>query len=203
MSHYSVGPSRGLIIWSIFVVLFIIGPLIMIAMVSFTPHDYISFSQQGLSLRWYRAILARPEFIYPALNSLYLAIAATAAALILGLPAAFVLARYTFRGRLVILGIFMSPLLIPHIFSALAILTTFSSWRWTDQPSRLFVAHTILVLPYVIRTLSASLLAFNIERELAAQSLGASRLRVFFSIILPDIKPAILAALIFSFIIIF
>lgn len=196
-------PSLLLILWALLVVIFILGPFVMVLLVSLTPLDYISLPQDGLSLRWYGALLERPAFLQAALNSLLLALASSLLALVLGLPAAMALARRQFPGRQLILGALMSPLFVPLILSALAILSTYSTWGWSDPVLRIFLAHTAIILPYVLRTLSASLLAFDPRQELAARNLGAGPLQTFVLITLPQIAPGLFAATLFAFIISF
>lgn len=203
MSTLQPGPSRALVIWAWAVTAFILGPLLLVLLVSLTPLDYISFPRHTLSLRWYQQVLQRPELLGAALNSLWLALGSMAAAIVLGLPAALSLVRYRFAGREVATGVLMSPLFLPLILSALAILAVYSTWGWANQPSRLFVAHVALTLPYVIRTLMASLAAFDARQELAARNLGASRWQAFIWVTLPQLKPGLFAAAVFAFIVSF
>ncbi len=196
-------PSRLLVLWTALVTLFILGPLVMVLLVSLTPRDYVSLPEGGPSLRWYAAMLARPEFVDAALNSLWLALAAAGSALALGLAAALGIAGRDFAGRGLLLGVLMSPLFVPLILSALAILAVFSSWGWTHQPSRLFVAHTALTLPYVVRTLVASLAALDRRQLLAARNLGAGPWRCFLRVTLPQLGPGLFAAGLFAFIVSF
>lgn len=195
--------SPVLVLWALGVTLFTLGPLILVMLVSLTPLDYISFPSQGFSLRWYRELLHRPELLTAASNSLWLAMGATVAALGLGIPASLALARHRFWGREAAVGVLMSPLFLPLILSALAILAVYSSWGWAHQPSRILVAHIALTLPYVIRTLMASLAAFDPRQELAARNLGATRWQAFVHVVLPQLKPGLLAAAVFAFIVSF
>jgi len=193
----------GLMVWTGLVTLFIIGPLLCVALVSLTPLDYVSFPQHSVSLRWYRAILDKPELLAAAFNSLVLALSATVGALALGLPAAMAMARQAYPGKQLIIGVLMSPLFLPHILSALAILSAYSAWGWSHQPSRILAAHIALTIPYVLRTLIASLSGMDVRQELAARNLGASHWQVFWKITLPQIRPGLLAAAIFAFIVSF
>ncbi len=200
-SHKS--SSRLLAIWTGLILVFILGPLVIEFLVSLTPLDYISFPKNSVSLRWYKALLEHSDFMIAAVNSLLLACASAGMALFLGLPAATAVARHNFPGKQSILSVLMSPLFIPVILGALAMLSAFSSWKWSNQPLRIFIAHTIMVLPYVIRTLTASLLAFDYKQVMAAKNLGANQWNVFWLVTLPQIAPGIIAAVLFAFIVSF
>lgn len=203
MNAIASRPSRLLLLWAAGVTVFILGPLAMVLWVSLTPLDYISFPTHAFSLRWYREALQRPELLAAILTSLWLALAAMCAAMVLGLPAAMAVTRYRFAGRELVLAVLLSPLFLPLILSALAILAVYSTWGWSHQPTRILAAHIALTLPYVLRTLVASLAAFDRHQELAARNLGAGRMQAFWWVTLPQIRPGLFAAAVFAFIVSF
>jgi len=171
--------------------------------VSLTPHDVLSWPDSGLSMRWYARMLERPAFVEAALNSLMLAAGSAAAAVVLGLAAAWGLDRSDSRLAMAVRNGLMSPLFVPMILSGLAILVAYTHVGWTHQASRLLAAHTALTLPYALRTLSASLQAFDRRQELAARNLGASRWQTLWYITLPQLAPGLFAAGVFAFIVSF
>ncbi len=190
-------------LWCALVVLFVILPLLAVVAVSLTPRDFISLPVDDLSLRWYRRIATRSEFIRAAGNSLMLAFAASMSALVLGTLAAIAAVRYrTSFSEAVRLAI-TSPLFIPMILTGLAILVFTTAQGLTSQGGRLFIAHLTLTLPYVFRTVIASLTAFDMNQEYAARNLGASPLQAFMEITLPQIRPGLTAGAVFAFIVSF
>ena len=196
-------PKTWLAAWTGATVFFLLAPLACVALVSLTPKDYISIPTDALSLKWYAAILNHPAFLGAARNSLLLATAAAATALLLGMAASVALVRYRFRFRSVVHLVTMSPLFIPMVMSGLAILIYTKHLGWESQGGRLFVGHAILTLPYVVRTIMASLAGFDPNQELAARNLGATPLEAFLLITLPQLGPGIFAGAIFAFIVSF
>jgi hypothetical protein len=87
------------------------------------------------------------------------------------------LVRYDLLGRGTIESVVMSPLFVPVLLTGLAILITASTMGWVSQGVRMFAGHLVITLPYVVRTVMASLVGFDMNQELAARSLGASPLR--------------------------
>jgi len=178
-------------------------PLFFVFAVSLTPLGYISLPTSSISFRWYAKIAQHPEFISATIDSLGLALAATFTALVLGITAAIAIVRYQFALREVIRTAVASPMFIPVVMSGLAILMASTAWGWTDQATRLYVAHSALTVPYVVRTVSASLAAFDPNQELAAHNLGASPIKAFLLITLPQLGPGVLAGAVFAFIVSF
>ena len=98
-----------------FVVLFTVAPILTVCVVAFTPNGYLSLPTHGVSLRWFYAIADRPEFLASFRTSLWLAALASTLAVALALPAALAIGRLEFHGRGWLLGLFQSPLMIPHL----------------------------------------------------------------------------------------
>jgi putative spermidine/putrescine transport system permease protein len=182
-------------------VIFLVLPLLVIVAVSFTETDYLAFPPQGLTLKWYSQFLHDPSYLHSIALSAFLAAASTATALVLGIPVALVLARSQGKGHGVIAGLFLSPLVLPTIVIGAALLQFASIAGFSRTWFALFAGHTVLVIPYIVRTTLASLTGFQVNLEEAAQDLGASRAQVFFLVTLPIIKPGVIAGALFGLII--
>jgi len=180
--------------------LYLALPLLVVIAISFTTTEYLRFPPQGLTLRWYWQILSDPTFVEAFLVSGELAAAATATALILGVPAALVFARKRFPLAQVLSALFLSPLVLPTIVLGVAILQYASALGFARSFLALFVGHVVLVTPYVIRTSLASLSGMELAHEEAAQDLGATPFETFFLITLPQIKAGVIAGALFAFI---
>jgi putative spermidine/putrescine transport system permease protein len=194
---------RLLALWTVLVGLFVMLPLVFVLAVSLTPRAYISLPTEGISLRWYARLLSHPSFLESGLNSLLLAAVSAAAALMLGVLAALATVRWRFALRETVRIAVTAPLFVPMVMTGLAILMRASAAGWTDPPTRLFVGHVVLTLPYVVRTVSASLAGFDPNQELAAQNLGASPIKAFWLVTLPQLGPGVLAGGVFAFIVSF
>ena len=105
-----------------------------------------------------------------------LAVAATAGATLLGVPAAFALARSEIPGRDAIASVLLSPLVFPVLITGVALLQLFSTFGFANTPINLFIGHVLVTAPYVVRTTTASLLLADRTLEDAARTLGAEYL---------------------------
>ena len=188
--------------WTALTVLFVLLPLLVLLAVSLTSRNYISLPTDGFSLRWYRQLLGS-GFMTPAWNSVVLAAEAATTTVALGTLAALAISKWRFPLRTQIRFIITSPVFVPTILLGLAILVFFASFGWTAPSARLYVAHTVLTLPYAIRTVGAALVGIDVNQQFAAQNLGATPLAVFRLITLPQIRAGIFAATLFAFIVSF
>ena len=179
--------------------LFILAPLIVVVGSSFEPRELLRFPPQGLSLRWYHQALNSDLFVGAAWNSLVIAVLATLGALLLGVPAAYGLARFDFRGREAVSGLLNSPLLVPELVMGLALLQILAGLHIASSLVTLTLGHILICLPYVVRTIHSAVLGVDRSIEEAAANLGAARWRIYLTILLPIIRPALYAAILFSF----
>jgi putative spermidine/putrescine transport system permease protein len=179
--------------------LFIAAPLLVTVSLSVSDTMFVSFPPKGFTLAWYGKVLADPDFQSALSFSLRLAALATAGALLLGVPAAFALIRFPVPGGAAIRSLLLSPLVFPVLVTGLALLQLFSLLRWTVVPVNLLIAHILVTSPYVVRTVSASLLLADVTLEEAARTLGANRWRTFRRVTLPQIAPGVVAGALFAF----
>ncbi len=191
------------IIWLSAVVGFVLSPLLIALVVAFSDSELISFPISSYSVRWFASAWHKEIFWRSALNSLWLALAAVAVAGPLGLAAALGIRRAPARIGQPIETILMLPLLVPAIVLSLSLLVASVLTGLTDAPLRLWAAHSVVVLPYVVRTCLASLGSMPRQIEEAARTLGADSWRVFRHITLPLIRPGLFAGCAFAFILSF
>jgi putative spermidine/putrescine transport system permease protein len=187
------------ILYIVAVLLFVLGPLVIVAGVSFTGGDYITFPPQGLSLRWYETVVASPIYLDAALTSLKLAVLVTVAATVLGTAIAIVLHRGNIPGTGVIAALFMAPLVLPTIIFALGLLIFWSAHIGRTSLTTLWLGHTIVAIPYVIRTTLAVLATSDKYLEEAGRTLGAGPWKTVFYVILPQAASGIAAGAFFAF----
>ncbi len=192
--------SRSLFFVTFLVYLFLIGPLVIIASASFSDTTYLKFPGEGFTLRWYAQIFKIHSFVAAAKMSVFIAVAATLIALILGVPAAYALNRYPMKGKEAIQSLFLSPVLIPVIVLGFVMLRYVVNQYHLPVIASLLVGHTILSIPYIMRVVTASLSNFDFATEEAARSLGATQMYTFFKIVVPNIKSGIASACIMAII---
>ena len=182
------------------VVAFMAAPLLVVCLVAFTPQNTLSLPGWHFSLRWFRAAFEHPDFLQSFRNSLWLALAAASIATLLAVPAAMAITRYNFAGRDFLNGLFLSPLIIPHLVLGVALLRMFALVGATGSFGWLVLAHALIITPYTLRLVVAALVGFDRSAEQAALSLGASHATVFRRITLPLMLPGITGGWMLAFI---
>ncbi len=180
--------------------LFLLGPFVLIAVAGLSAGETLAFPPQGISLRWFYAVFAMDNFRASFVLSMQLAVGSTLLALLLGIPAAYGLSRYQVPGREIIRTIVFTPVIVPGIIVGLALLRHAVIPLDMSVSLALVLAHTVLVVPYAVRVVTASLENLRPDVEEAAVMLGATRLRTFFRVVLPNIVHGILAAFILGFV---
>jgi putative spermidine/putrescine transport system permease protein len=179
---------------------FIVAPLAIVCVVAFTPLGYISLPTDGISLRWFAAILDNPRFVSAFWISLGLGLVSSLISTLLAVPAALAVARFRFRGRDAISAFLLSPLMIPHIVLGVSFLRFFSSIGINGTFAGLVIGHVIVILPFALRLTLSAATGMNPAVERAAVSLGASRVTVFRRVTLPLILPGIVSGWLLAFI---
>jgi putative spermidine/putrescine transport system permease protein len=191
------------------VFLFMFTPLIFVTWVSVFLNEIVTFPPQGYTLHWFANAWANPAFLNGFLTSMQLGLFSMGAGLALGVPASFALVRGSFRGRDALNAFLLSPLIVPGIVAGTAIYIYYVQIElWTGVRiiatlPGFVLAHVALTIPWTVRLVSASLVGADRSVEEAAANLGAPPMVVFRRIILPMIRPGVVAAGIFSFIVSF
>lgn len=186
-----------------FLYLFILAPLVCVIAVSFNEAAVPAFPPTALSIKWYVHALTLDLFVNSTKTSLWLALAATLISTPLGTLAAIGLSRTRSRARHLIEAVFLAPLVVPGIVIGISLLVAMAAIDVREAPVRLLLAHVLIVMPYSIRTVMASLSRVDDTLEEAALTLGATPLQTFFLVTLPLIRPGVIAGAIFSFILSF
>jgi putative spermidine/putrescine transport system permease protein len=183
--------------------LFLLGPLIIIIVVSFNRASYLSFPPEDWSFHWYGQLLDNDAFVSGFRVSVILALITTLVAVAIGLPAALAISRYQFPGRGIFITFFTLPLMVPGIVLGLGLLLVFSRINLTATYPGLLAAHLIVTVPYVIRTVGTSMITLAPEYEEAALSLGATPWRAFWRVTFPLVRPGVIAGAAIAFLVSF
>lgn len=179
---------------------FLVAPLLVIAVFATNPTPFIQFPPVGITGRWFAKFWASPEFTGSLLLSVEVATAVLALSMLVGGAAAFGLARGRLPGAHVLVALFLTPLMLPAILTGLALFQLLLAVGIGRPIWALVLGHTVVAVPYVIRTTLAVLADFDRRIEEAAAVLGASPARVFAEVTLPLIRPGIFAGGVFAFI---
>jgi putative spermidine/putrescine transport system permease protein len=201
MHEGGLGKSAALLYTASGVItLFLLVPLLFPVALSFSDTAFVTFPPQGFTLAWYAKVINEPDFTGPFWFSVQLGAFAAIGALLLGTPTAMGLTRYAFPGRGVVQGLVLSPLVFPMLVTGIALLRLFTSVHSNDSLTNLVIGHTLVTVPYVIRTVSASLILIDPSTEDAARTLGASKWMTFWRVTRPQIVPGLFAGGIFAFV---
>jgi putative spermidine/putrescine transport system permease protein len=178
---------------------FLLSPLLVIAAASFSPTPVFDLPVGGASLRWYARIGALDGF-WPSLSlSLQIALLATALSLGLGTLAAIALARGAIPGAPSIAAALVSPLMMPGLVLGIALLQYFRAIGFNATWSALLVAHVVVTLPYVARTMIAGMARFDFTLMEAARTLGCTYGQAIRRVMIPALAPSFLVAALFAF----
>ena len=134
-------------------------------------------------------------------NSLGVAMTVTLLSVLIGLPAGRALALHDFRGKSVVLFLFLAPSIMPVISVAMGIHVAFLRYGLADTMTGVILAHLIPVLPYVILIFTGVFTNYNLDFEGQARSLGARPIQILRHVMLPAIRPGLIVAGLFAFII--
>jgi putative spermidine/putrescine transport system permease protein len=184
----------------VLVALFLILPIVVIVVMSFSTGSTLQFPPSDLGLRWYRNFWDASEWTTSLWTSAKVAVLATVVATVLGTLSALGLVRGRFPMKGIVVGLFLSPMIVPIVIVAIGTYLVFVSWRLQGSVAGLVVAHACLGLPLVVVNVVASLQTLDLNLELAAQNLGAGPIRTFLRITLPLISPGVAAGALFAFI---
>lgn len=185
------------------VYLFLMLPLLVVVLTSFSDTSYIVFPPQGFTFKWFGAAVANQAFIDSVKVSLILAGLSTSICVVLGTMASLYFWKARGRGRDMLELVFLSPVIVPTVVSAVAFLQFFSPLHFSSAMMPLVFAHIVIQIAYVIRTVTASLHGLDASLEEAALVLGSPPLRTLFKVTLPCAKRGIIAGGIFAFVVSF
>jgi putative spermidine/putrescine transport system permease protein len=175
-------------------------PAAIVVMSSVSRTTFLTFPPQGFTLDWYQRAFASEAFMGSLALSTQLALVATIVTLAIGTPAAYAIDRHRFRGRDLFHAFVMSPMIVPLVVLAIGLLQLVT-WLGLGQAFlRLLIGHVVITLPYVVRTMTASLSLFDRALEEAAMNLRAPPWQVVRRVTLPILLPGLLSAAVFCFV---
>jgi putative spermidine/putrescine transport system permease protein len=192
--------SFGFLITVLYV--FLLAPLLIVVVASFSPDQSNTYALSRASLRWYREFFASDSFVDAFKFSIVLALIASAIATTIGFITAYGIVRYLGKRREMGQSIAMLPMMVPHILISLSLLLLLTQLP-IPELAALVIGHVLICLPFTIAGIVASLEGVDSDLEAAAYTLGASRWRVLAEVTLPLVAPGVISALMFAFIISF
>ena len=183
--------------------IFLVAPMLIVIIISFSSAHFLTFPPPGYSLQWYRKLFGDPAWFDSMVVSVEIIVPTGILAMALGTAAALGLSRGEFPGKRVVTGLLMAPIVVPVIIIAAATYGLFQIWSLNGTLLGFVLAHTVLTVPYVTSTVLASLEMVDEGYGKAALTLGASPWTVFRRIVFPLILPGVLSGLLFAMVISF
>lgn len=185
------------------VLLFLVLPAFIVLPMSLDSSDFLTFPPKHLSIKWYIEFIQNERWLGSLILSFQVAVLTAILSTIIGTMASLALNRGKFFYKTLITSVIISPMIAPLIIIAIAVYGLYAKLGLVGTRLGLVIAHTVLALPYVVLITSTNLHRFDTTLEMAAMSLGAKRIRTFFSITLPLILPGMITGAAFAFIVSF
>ncbi|MGV3730426.1 MAG: ABC transporter permease [Sphingopyxis sp.] len=191
-------------LWVGAVMVFLYAPLVVLMIFSFNDSKR-NVVWRGFTTKYYEKALGNDQLVEALVNSLTIAALATLASLVLGTLAAVMLWRFRFPWKGAIDGTISLPIIVPEICLGVAFLMFFAAIGWPNDLvwpfnlAAITIAHITFCFPFVTMVVRSRLASFNREQEEAAKDLGASEWQVFRDVLIPHMKPALVAGALLSF----
>ncbi len=193
------GQSAGMQVLVWLLLGFLAVPTVLMIPLSFAGTSGLNWPPRGFSLQWYQQMLDSPLWMQALTRSIVVGLGASALAMVVGTPAAFLLARGRMRGKGLMLALVLSPLIVPRMIIAVGLFYLFSRVGLVGTSLGLILGHTLITVPYVVMTMMAVLRNYDTRLDMAAQSLGARPWQTLRHVTFPILKTGLLSSFLFAF----
>lgn len=184
--------------WTVLVFAFLYAPILVLVAYSFNA-SRLNIVWTGFTLGWFEQLFANAPLMRAAKNSLIVASATTVLSVVLGTLGAWLLHRYRYRGARAVRTLFTIPMVVPEVLMGISLLVLFTAVNLSLGFSTVIIAHVTFCFPFVLVAVQARLHDLDPSLEEAALDLGATPLQAFWLVILPSLRPAILAGALMAF----
>jgi spermidine/putrescine transport system permease protein len=175
-------------------VFFLLSPLALVVLFSFSDKTLMNFPIEGLSLHWWQAMVDNPKF-WPAFeNSIIVAVVVGAASAVIGTMAALGFARLPARRSSTAIAILCLPLMLPPLVLAVSLLSFYVSVGFRLNLVTVILSQLLFTQPFVVMVVYARMLTFDWRVVESARDLGAPPLTAFRTVTLPIIQPTVIGA---------
>lgn len=186
-------------VYAALIVFFLVAPLLVILPLAFTSSAFLTYPMPGWSLRWFRELFTSAVWSRSIVNTLIIASSTTMLATVLGTLAALGLRARDLGLKSQIRILFLLPMVVPAVVMGVGMQALFVRLGFNSTYISVIVAHTVLAMPFVVISVSGSLAGIDSRVERAAESLGASPMRVFRLVTLPLALPGVLSGAALAF----
>lgn len=184
--------------WTALVFVFLYVPIAVLVIYSFNSSK-MNVVWQGFSWKWYGELFSDRPLMLAAKNSLLIASVTTALSVVLGTAGAWLLHRYRFRFSRAIQALVAIPMVMPEILMGISLLILFVTINFSLGFTTVIIGHVTFSFPFVLVAVQARLQGLDPALEEAALDLGATPLKAFWLVIVPCLRPAIVAGALMAF----
>ena len=185
--------------FTLFYLLFLYSPIILLPIFAFNDSKVVAFPLSGFTLDWFREMFSDQNLRIAAKNSLIIALCVATLSTILGIFAARASVRYRFPGKAPIMGMIMLPLVLPDMIIAMALLVVLLSLGVTLSLFTVILGQVLLCMPFAVAILTSAFQSLDRSLEEAALDLGETQISTFRLIVLPLVMPGIMASFLICF----
>lgn len=184
--------------WTALVFVFLYVPIAVLVVYSFNS-SRLNIVWESFTWEWYGKLLANGPLIKAAKNSLYIATITTLLSVVIGTAGAWLLHRYRFRFSRSIQTLVAVPMVMPEILMGISLLILFATINFDLGFTTVIIGHVTFSFPFVLVAVQARIQGLDPALEEAALDLGATPLRAFWLVIVPALRPAIIAGALMAF----
>jgi putative spermidine/putrescine transport system permease protein len=188
-----------LYVLAVLIMAFLILPTIIVIPMSFSASQYLEFPPRAWSLRWYQNYVSSPAWMQATWTSLKAGLLTAIVATPLGTAAAYGLFVSRLRAAALVVPILLTPIIVPVILVGIGVFYAYVRLKLVNTLIGVVLAHSMLAIPLVMMVVTSALKSYDMNQEMVARSLGASRPKAFFLVTLPQIKFAIVTSAVLSF----
>jgi putative spermidine/putrescine transport system permease protein len=184
---------------AIAVMAFLVLPTVIVIPMSFSASQYLEFPPRQWSLRWYANYVNSASWMQATATSIKAGLLTTLVATPLGTMAAYGLFVSRLRWAGLVMPVLLTPIIVPVVLVGIGVFYAYVRLKLVNTLTGIVLAHSMLAIPLVVMIATSALKSFDMNQEMVARSLGASRPRAFFLVTLPQIRFALVTSAVLSF----
>ena len=188
-----------LYVTAVLVMVFLVIPTLLVIPMSFSASQYLEFPPREWSLRWYASYFNSNSWMDATVTSLKAGLLTALLATPLATMAAYGLHVSRLRHANLLLMLLLTPMVVPVNLIGIGVFYAYVKLKLVNSMLGLVLAHSMLAVPVVMLVVASALKTFDMDQELVARSLGASRLKAFWLVTLPQIKFSVVTGAVLAF----
>ena len=193
------GARLWLYVVAVLVMVWLVIPTLLVVPMSFSASQYLEFPPREWSLRWYKSYFNSTAWMQATVTSLKAGVLTALLATPLATMAAYGLHVSRLRHANLLLMLLMTPMVVPVILIGIGVFYAYVKLKLVNSMLGLVLAHSMLAIPVVMLVVASALKSFDLDQELVARSLGASRIKAFWMVTLPQIKFSVVTGAVLAF----